>query len=272
MDRRPPPSRLSGLLCVGADFFARRGALARSEEARPRGVVDRAEDLAHAGIDVARLQPAVVAFLERTADLELAIDSRWRSPLRLLWPVARPFFRWIGQFVLPLRHARVLTSVHALAPGVDGRPSARAIVRRYDSGQVFQVVAYATWEDGGTRYMSAAFPMPFGQVLGILRLDPLEADASGRFAAALTSAPRHGDAAGIWFVLGWPGRAHVAFRAPLAERLELRDAGAGDETPPLAGATVAGRHEQRLFGVRFVTHHYAMRPRAAPPLLGGNGS
>lgn len=41
---------------------------------------------------------------------------------------------------------------------------------------------------------------------------------------------------------------------------------AGAPEVALPGATIAGRHEQRFFGLRFVTHVYAMRPRPATTL------
>lgn len=247
---------------VGSDFFARRGAL-DSTAAPPRGVVDRVTDLAHPGIAIARIHPEVVAFFERTTELELYVTSHWRFPLSFLWPVVRPFFRLIGQFVLPRRTAQIETAALALDRALDGRGDARAIVRRYADGGPFQTVAYATFEREGSRLMSAAFPMPMGQIAGFLRLDPLAEDEQGRLAVVLTSAAQ-GDDAGIWFVLGDPSGRHFALRAPMSERLELWPVGmAGAPEVGLPGATIAGRHEQRFFGLRFVTHVYAMRPRPA---------
>jgi len=245
---RPRFSRLSGRLRIGADFFARRGAIVAGT---PRGVVDRIADLAHPGIDTARVHPAVAAFFEDTGGLELVIRSHWRWPFSWLWWLWRHVMRLIGQFVLPLREARVTTAVHALDAAADGRPGARAVIRSYaDTGRVMQVVAYATWTRGDRSYMSAAFPLPGGQVAGILRLDPLPEDA-----IELTSRRRDRDDAGVWLVLG-----PLALRSPFGERIRLWPC----TTPasPLPGATLAGEHVQTLFGIRFVTHHYWFRPVA----------
>jgi hypothetical protein len=256
----PRFSRWSGGRVIGADFFDRRGALARGPA--PRGVVERIADLAHPGIDVARVHPAVARFFEDTAALELWVESRWRFPLSWLWPLGRRLMRAIGQFVLPLREGRIVTQVLAIDRALDGRGDARAVIRAYaDSGEVMQAVAYATWEAEGTRYMSASFPMPGGQVAGLLRLDALEADDEGWLAVELTSR-RKRDRAGLWLVVG-----PLALPAPFGERLRLWPAGAAAAPPELdptrfARATIVGLHEQRLLGFRFVTHRYWFRPFA----------
>lgn len=258
----PQKSRLAGTFRIGDDFYARRGAIVAAEPA-PRGLVDRIADLAHPGIDVSRVPPAIVAFFEDTASLELRIESRWRFPFSIGWRLMRPVMRWIGQFVLPVRTGRILAHVHALDASKDGRSDARAVIRTYaDTREVFQVVAYATWQRGGARYMSAAFPLPAGQILGILRLDAL--DGGG---VALTSERRAGDDAGVFACIG-----PFTIRAPLGERIELWAAGTPGvptdlDSSPEEGATLVGRHEQRLFGVRFVTHRYWFRAadRALPP-------
>lgn len=265
-DRRaegPRFARFRGGLRVGADYFARVGAVASdgASGSPPRGLVDRMSDLANPDIDVARVHPAIVVFFEDTARLELHIRSHWRFPISLVWRLVRPLMQWIGQFVLPLREAMIATRILALDPARDGRGDARAVIREYaGSGAVMQVVAYATWESGGARFMSATFPLPGGHVAGILRLDRIAEDSDGRLAVALTSASRKGDGAGIWYVLG-----SLALRAPLGERLSLW-AAATDCAPAdmdvsvLEGTTILGRHEQRAFGVRFVTHEYWFRP------------
>lgn len=257
----PTPSKLRGGLRVGADHFA--GAMVEKDPA-PRGVVDRVEDLANDGLDVARVHPAIRVFFEDTGALELRVESAWRFPFSVLWRLARPIMRWIGQFVLPIRAARIDTRVIAIDGARDGRADARAVIRTYaGTGDVMQVVAYATWERGGERFMSAAFPLPFGQILGILRLDAIGEDEEGKLAVALTSARRGGDDAGVRAVIG-----PFSMRAPLGERLSLWAAGtrlapAEIDTGALEGATIVGEHEQRILGIRFVTHRYWFRPSVA---------
>jgi hypothetical protein len=260
----PPFSHLAGGLRVGPDFFARKHAL--SGPSLP-GLVARAADLGNAELDVARVHPDVLAFFEQTAGLELLVRSDWRFPFSVGWWLLRPAMRAIGQFVLPLREGRVATRVLALDGARDGRPDARAVIRTYtDSGEVMQVVAYATWRRDETGYLSCAFPLPGGQILGVLRLDRAGEDAQGRLSVALTSTRRGADDAGVWLVVGG-----LALRSPLGERLELWAPGTPGAPPndpaALPGATIVGKHEQRLFGVRFVTHRYWFRPidASSPP-------
>jgi hypothetical protein len=257
----PRFSRFAGGLRVGADYFERQRALA--VDGAPRGLVDRIDDLANPAVDVRRIHPAVVAFFEDTASLDLFVRSRWRFPFSVVWRLFRFVLAAIGQFVLPLDEARIRTRVLAIDRARDGREDARAVIRTYaDTGDVMQAVAYATWHREGTRYMSAAFPMPGGHVAGVLRLDAIDEDDDGRLAVALTSRARDGDDAGVWLVLG-----SIGVPSPFHERLELWPAGAKAAPPELdvsvwPGATIVGRHEQRLFGIRFVTHHYWFRPAA----------
>ncbi len=259
----PRFARLRGGLRVGADYFARVGALAGEGGASssPRGLVDRMADLSNPEIDVARVHPAVAVFFEDTASLELHVRSHWRFPFSLAWRLFRPLMKWIGQFVLPIHEGRIATRILALDPARDGRSDARAVIREYiDTGAVMQVVAYATWDSGVARFMSATFPLPGGHIAGILRLDRIASDREGRIAVALSSASQRGDGAGVWYVLG-----SLALRTPFGERLSLWAAGT-DCAPTdldvdvLDGTTILGRHEQRLFGVRFVTHEYWFRP------------
>ncbi len=272
---RPPFSRLSGGLRLGRGFYERHGwaeqpAGATSTSSKPRGVVDALEDLRQPELDLARVHPHVRRFFEDTAGLELFIHTRWRGPFVVLWWLLRPLMCWFGQFVLPRREARILTRCFPLDRTRDGRPDARGVERFYgDTGEVFQVAAYATWEHAGVHHMHASFPMPFGQVAGLLRLDPLRADRQGLHGVTLTSRRRRGrpeDRARVWLLIG-----RFALPSPLGEQLSLWAPGAPDcpvpANPACPDATILGCHEQRLFGVRFVRHYYWFRPLSvdAPP-------
>src|ERR1044071_6772571 len=129
-------SRFTGGLRVGADYFDRKGVVVAvvAGGAAPKGVVDRVSDLAHPGIDVAAIHPAVATFFEDTAGLVLDIHSRWRFPFSIAWRLLRPLIRVFGQFVLPLSYARITTRVVALDAAADGRTASiapRAVVRTY---------------------------------------------------------------------------------------------------------------------------------------------
>jgi hypothetical protein len=238
-------SRLVGTLRIGPTWLDR-----YRTDREVHGIVDRIADWSNPGIDVTKVHPAVVAFFERTDSLDLHIETRWRFPASTLWRLGRPIMRWLGQLVLPVTSADIDTRVFGLDPEVEGRPDARAVIRTYrETGDVMQTVSYGTREEGGAGYMSAAFPLAFGHLAGVLRLDPHRGDG------ALLTSVRRGDHTGVWFVLfGLP------IRTPFGERFYLWP---GDERDAL----VCGRHEQYFFGVRLVTHRYwffdrALRPRS----------
>jgi hypothetical protein len=255
----PRFSRLTAGLHVGADFFERAHALGPAD-ATPAGLVDDVADLAHDGIDIDRLQPAVRHFLERTGDLDLRVRSRWRPWFRPVWRVLRPLFGAVGQLYLPLREATIRTRLLAIDEARDGRAGARGVIREYaDTGRPMQVLAYAIHDAADGRYMSAALPLPLGNLAGLLRLEAIDRDEGGRIDVALTSRAPSG---GIWFATRL-----LALRLPLQERLSLwvpRTPGAPPDLDPAVvdRCVLVGRHEQRLFGALVVTHDYWFYPRA----------
>jgi hypothetical protein len=236
-----PWSRLAGTVRIGPHWLDR-----YRKDRDVHGIVDHIGDWANPGIDVAKVHPAVVAFFERTDALDLHIETRWRFPVSIVWWF-RPLMRWLGQFVLPWKSADIETRVFGLDPENEGRRDARAVIRTYrDTGDVMQAVSYGTRRENGAGYMNAAFPLLFGHVAGVLRLDPYRDDG------ALLTTVRRGDHPGVWFVIfGLP------IRTPFGERFYLWP---GDERD----AFVCGRHEQYFCGVRLVTHRYWFFDRGPP--------
>lgn len=263
---RPPFGQLPSALPVGAGYFERQGLARADVYPQPRGVVDDISELAHPGIDTARIHPQIRVFFEDTAGLELLIRSRWRFPFSALWWLMRPLLKWAGQFVLPQREARILTRVFAIDQAQAGLANARAVVRTYadpqwrDTGQVFQAVAYTTWQHADTGYMHATFPLPCGHIVGVLRLDQGVEGADGWLSVALSSRPAVAtpDAARVWFVVG--GR---AVASGFGERFSMwaPEAPGAPQEVGLEGATIVALHEQFFLGIRLVSHHYWFRPR-----------
>jgi hypothetical protein len=156
----------------------------------------------------------------------------------------------------------------ALDPARDGRADVRGVLRTYASGNVMQVMAYATERWQGAGYMSAAFPMPFGALCGVLRLDLLEAEVEAEGASAgarLTTRRREGasEPVGVWYA---PLRG-PALRLPFGETLDLwatnsAAAPAALRAEARTGETLVGHHVQTCGGVRFATHSYWFSPLA----------
>jgi len=252
---RPTFSRVRGGFRIGRDFFERRGLRVEASDA-PHGVVDSMSALAHPGIDAESVHPLVQVFFTRTDSLSLFIRSAWRFPFSLVWLVGRPILRLIGQFALPAKEATIDTRVYALDASKDGRSDVRAVIRTYaDRDITMQAVAYATWQTGEKRFMSAAFPLPFCQLTGILRLDPSK-DGEG---VTLTSDREDSDDAGVYLCIG-----SFAFRTPFGERFSLWPASSSvvsEHAKERADTTIIGVHEQFFWGMHVVTHHYWFGPR-----------
>lgn len=247
--------RLPSALRIGARYFEERAL--EVDATRPSGLVDRIGDLASRDCDPDLVPAEVKVFFEDTATLELRIEPAWRAGVRLF---ARAFFavmRCVGQFAQPMSEALVLTRMVAIDRARDGRHDARGVIRTYrESGAPMQVVAYATSERSGTRYMNAAFPLPIGNLSGLLRLELVKDDGGEVIGGRLTSKRRagKGDRSGVWLV--WRG---LRLPLPLAETMTLTVA-TDDDRRAFEGATIAGRHEQWLFGVRVVRYAYLFRP------------
>ncbi len=247
-------SRIAAGARVGVDWFWRAG-LARDDLPAPRGLVTRFEALASPRARHAAVSPAVRAFFEDTAALELHVRSRWRWPFSWAWRASRWLFTLVGQLRMPLDEARVDTRIVALDAAREGRDDARGVVRTTDGGEVFQVFAYGVTSDGA---MSVAIPWPGGHLAGLLRLD-----VEGR---AVTLSSR---ADGVWFVTP-----RASLRLPLEETLRFWPADDPDAPRDRAwpDATLVCRHEQRLFGAVVVEHTHTFRPQRANTSLPKRGA
>lgn len=250
------PSKLVGglRLRIGPQFFHRLGAAREDAIPAPRGLVSRIEDLSTDTLDARTLAPEIQAFFLDPDRLDLAIVSEWQPGFRLLWRFARPVLGLVGQFHLPWDTAQIKARTFALDAALDGRAEARAVVREYRGGQPFQTVAYTSFRWKNTGYLSTSFPLPFGALFGLLRL---EASTEG---SVLLTSRREGpdDVAGLWFFTGrWylplPFEERFFFwPAPLApKRL--------GSVPP--GCSLVAEHRQFLLGRLFVRHTYHFSPQ-----------
>lgn len=252
----PPVSRLAGGLTIGPAFLAKRG-LEREVTPAPRGLVDQLEDLAHPGLDPARVPAAIRAFYERTGEHEMIVTPRWRTGFRTGARLWAAIARRLGQLQLPVRvtddSEGITSRIVAVDGAADGRHAPRSWIRTFPDGRALYVAVYSTHEAGARRYMNIAFPLPGGNLTSILRMD-----TRGRGVRVST---RAGGDSGIWIVLG-----AVPIRTPMSEELDVWTSDDPDLPAELRawaeGYTTVATHKLWLFGVHFLTLHYAMRLRA----------
>lgn len=257
--RDVPFSRLRARGRVGSDFLDRVEAIGGSDGHAPTGMVDDLDELAGPDFDPRQVDDAIRAFYEDTADCEMDIRPGWHPALDRVAPLYHRVARRGGQFALPVAPqvgADGLTSrVVPVRVGVDGRAGARAWVRRYPDGDAMYVAVYTTYARADQSYLNVAFPLPGGNLTGVLRAEHL-----GEGGLVLTS-EGSGDE-GLYLV-----QDGVGVRLPLSETLRVwHDPVDGPDSPfdaDSVGAernggreTVFARHDVWCSGVRLFALDY----------------
>jgi hypothetical protein len=243
---------------MGAGFLARHGIERPRDDVR--GLVDDLGELAHAGLPVEGIAPAIRAFYEQTDAHELIVRPHWRRGFRTGGRIWARIARGLGQLQLPVATDSgegLASRIVALDPAADGRPAPRAWIRTYPDGRALYVAVYATHRAVDRAYMNIAFPLPGGQLSSVLRMD--------RRGDGVSVSTRLGGDCGIWMVLR-VGRWRLPIRLPLSETIDVWCADDPAAPPELrawaAGYSTIARHDLWLFGIRYLRLDYGMRPRA----------
>jgi hypothetical protein len=234
--------RLLGRGFIGPDFFDRLGAI---DPARPvAGQLRSLDDFAHAGFSPATVHDNVRDFYEQTAAYDMAVIPRWywpfHLPARLYTRVMR---RLVGQLELPVDRedaGRIETRLFGLQSAIDGRQDVRGYVRTYRSPDgtehAIYVAAYSTHQSPTMRLLSAAFPLPFAALVGVLRFE----DGPHPGGLVLSSRPAEGEG---------PGDEGMYLQTPLGPwRVPVDERIAVWATEP--GGQLHATHEVRLLGLR----------------------
>jgi hypothetical protein len=262
-----PFSALGAGLRVGSNFFERRRVAVFAKDP-PRGLVDSLDAHARGALATERVHASVRAFYERTDEHELIVRPRWHPLFRFGARIFRVFARFVGQLQLPIdaerASDRIDSRIVALDPARDGRPGARGWVRSFArDGTAMYVAAYATHVHDAVAYMNIAFPLPFGNLTSVLRMDALFVGGPELAIELTTRGPSRAPSdAGIWIV----ARGLGAVRLPMHETIRVWAASTrlpphAIDTTEMPGATVLARHELWLLGIRYLTLDYVIRPK-----------
>lgn len=248
-----PVSRLRAGRRVGVDFLDRRGLATETEAS---GMVDSLGAFADDGFDPDAVAPAVRRFFERSGEYELAVDPDWAVPWRWLASVYRLAATRVDQLSVPVAAADGEAALSGRVVGVDGPPHTgdRAWVRSNadtvsDGSAMTYLGVYDRYVGTGGTFLRVAFPLPGGNLTGVLRLLNGGADEEGVVMSSFP-AQENGDDAGLY--LGLWG---YAVRLPLDERFLV--------APGAENGTVTAIHHVETFGVRIFTLRYRIR-RVAP--------
>ncbi|MDS0300051.1 hypothetical protein NDI76_14995 [Halogeometricum sp. S1BR25-6] len=254
--RDVPLSPLHGDGYVGATWPARRGL----RGGRVSGEMDSLADYARPGFDPDAVHPDVRALYERTDSFGMTVDAAWHRPYAL---GARAASRWtsrIEQLNLPgpgddpKRVSSDLFALSDAAAAEDPRDDPRLWVRTDDeTGEAVFVAVYASYVDGGERFVDIAVPLPGANLSTVLRI---EHDGAAGGVALTTNCPNGG--------LYLHTRAG-AVRLPAAQRFRVRPA--SDPDAPFSdsgdfeglgdGADVLAEQRIALCGLPLVTVRYA---------------
>lgn len=248
-----PISHLTGGWSIGEDFVERRGL---AGDASVAGMMDAVDAYESDQFGPSVVAPSVRRFFERSGDYELAVVPDWAPPWRQLAVLYRPVATRIGQLSVPLGSVTgesVLSGRVVAVNGGDAQTGDRAWVRSNadratGADRMTYVGIYDRYRSAGRSYLRVTFPLPGGNLTGILRVENGGADGG---ALVLSSVPEagNGDDAGLYLLVGG-----VTVRLPLNETLVVE--------PTDERGSVHAVHRVELLGARVFTLRYHIRPAA----------
>ncbi|GAA0349125.1 YndJ family protein [Bacillus horti] len=210
------------------------------------------------------IHPLIRRFYEDTLSFTVKSTTEWGKGFRAFSKLYSRLSKKLGQLHILPHKADPLVVDSVLVPiqdNMDGRNQVRAWVRtNKSSGDTIFVALYSSYKEINQKetYMNVALPLPFSQMTGILRLDPLEVeDEKGKevdgtrnksLGLVLSSLPRQpfrGDE-GIYLSLGW-----MILRLPLHEQFIVR---AVEQS-----GTLYATHQMWLFGYPFLRIKYDIK-------------
>ncbi len=241
--------RLFGRGFIGPDFFDRIGALDATRAVD--GQLGSLDDFVHAAFTPSQVHPEVREFYEHTSAFALYVEPQWHPPFRAGGRAFAWFARRVlGQLELPTGQGHeelVSTRLFAVRADLDGRSEPRGYIRTLAPDarpRAGFVAVYATHRATGKLLLSAAFPLPFSALLGVLRFE------DGPNAGGLTLASRaragEGPADEGMFLVTRLG----ALRLPVDERLEV-----------WFDDVLRATHVVHVVGLRAFTMRYTLRRR-----------
>jgi hypothetical protein len=139
----------------------------------------------------------------------------------------------------------------------DKRQNVRGWVRVYTrTDEAVYVAAYSSHNYQQHAYMNIAFPLPFGNLTSILRLETHEGNKGGLLLTSFSS--REGDQ-GVYFA-----NRLLPLRLPINETITVYPEGIVYDGHPqnFPLGEIHAKHQMWLFGVQFLTLHYSIKAKA----------
>lgn len=254
----PPVSQLAARGRVGIEYFDRNDL--RVGEAT--GMVADFDVFEQPRFDAEVIHSDVRRFYEDSADAQMDIEPDWPRAIQPFLPIYDALAGRLDQLHLPTAayggEDGLTSETLAVDDAADGRSNVSAWTRTFPNGAAMYVAAYATHEWSGVTYLSAAFPLPGGNLTGLLRPVPLPATEEANGLLLTTRGDSDGDGGLYLCSHGYP------IRLPLDEELRVwkPNSGVGTETPfesTNLESEVFARHDIWFLGKRVVSLHYRIR-------------
>ncbi|MCA9888538.1 MAG: YndJ family protein [Anaerolineae bacterium] len=248
---------------MGPDFFQRINGIDNSNALPPTGIVDNLMDYARQNFDPGLIAPEITSFYEHTADHELLVYPEWQPGFHFLARIYKQLSRRIGQMNFPLSpdtyETHISSAIVPLKDELDGRQRVRGWVRTYTkTKQAVYVAAYSSHAYEQCRYMNIAFPLPFGNLTSILRLEAL---AKHPHSVLLTSYSQRCQDQGVYFASRL-----LDIRLPINETISVFTSDTIYDGYPsdFPIGTIIAEHKMWLLGMHCLTLHYSIKPTANP--------
>lgn len=253
---------VGGTRGIGLDYFeqlAGQSGYALRADDGVRGLIPDFSVLAASDFDPDRVDAAVRAFYERTSTYELDAWSEWCGAFRPFGGLlAAMFSRRLQQLNVPLSSLDTSKGVTSEVLQVVDRTTNEVLytawVRRLlATGHALYVGSYSVCDVPGRpgRCLKVVFPLPNGNAMVIM--EP-RAHEDGSF-SVVSAGKRFGDPGFYLTVRASAGHVWARYLRSLKESIRVY--------PDADGAGARADHHLSLWGARFLSLHYRMRPVAA---------
>jgi hypothetical protein len=182
----------------------------------------------------------------------LRVYPEWQSGFRFLARIYKQISKQMGKMNFPLhpesQQTQISRAIVPLKDSLDMRQNVRGWVRVYTrTGEAVYVAAYSSHNYQQHIYLYIAFPLPFGNLTSLLRLETYEGNKGG---LRLTSFSSRGGDQGVYFA-----NRLLPVRLPINETIEVYPEGVIYKGHPqnFPLGEIHAKHRRWLFGVQVLT-------------------
>lgn len=242
-----PYSKIKGKRKIGKKFFENEGYIENTSN-HPLGMVDSMTIFDREDFNHSDIHPLISEFYTSTIHYDMEVKESWLPLIKPFAMIYKKLSASMEQMNFPVSktttNTNIESEIYKILDKYDGRKNVRAWVRSdKKTGKAFYAAAYSTHSDKrGERYFNVFFPLPFGGMTSILRIENYQ--ESGVLLTSLKKMKR-GDQ-GVYMTVG-----SKTFKLPINETIWVTEK---------AGSLIA-KHDSWLFGVKVLVLDYVMKKK-----------